>query len=77
MSAADVHNALSLISLLITSVAKSRQQVHSGVQPRIVTLPDDDEDDGGESDDSDRKSKMSFSYWGADKVTIHKPAVKP
>ena len=29
-----------------------------------------------ESDDSDRKSKMSFSYWGADKVTVHKPAAK-
>lgn len=29
-----------------------------------------------ESDESDRKSKMSFSYWGADKVTVHKPVVK-
>lgn len=39
-------------------------------------MPDDDEegeDDGGDSDDSDRKSKMSFSYWGADKVTVQKP----
>lgn len=51
--------------------------MHSGVQPRIVPLPDDDEDDGGDSDDSDRKSKMSFSYWGADKVTLQKPIVKP
>jgi hypothetical protein len=34
----------------------------------------DDETEGGEndSDDSDRKSKMSFSYWGADKVTLTK-----
>jgi hypothetical protein len=56
---------------------RSRQQVHSGVQPRIVPLPDDDDDDGGDSDDSDRKSKMSFSYWGADKVTLQKPVVKP
>ncbi|THH01240.1 hypothetical protein EW026_g1409 [Hermanssonia centrifuga] len=58
-------------------VARSRQQVHSGIQPRIVPLPDDDEEGGGDSDDSDRKSKMSFSYWGADKVTLQKPVVKP
>ncbi|KAI0934172.1 hypothetical protein AcV5_006106 [Taiwanofungus camphoratus] len=57
-------------------VVRSRQQVHSGIQPRIVPLPDDDEE-GAESDDSDRKSKMSFSYWGADKVTLQKPIVKP
>ena len=36
-----------------------------------------EEDIGGiESDDSDRKSKMSFSYWGADKVTLTKPMSK-
>jgi hypothetical protein len=57
-------------------VVRSRAQVHSGIQPRIVPLPDDDED-GVESDDSDKKSKMSFSYWGADKVTIQKPAPRP
>ena len=39
-------------------------------------MPDDDED-GSDSDDSDRKSKMSFSYWGADKVTLQKPNVRP
>jgi hypothetical protein len=39
-------------------------------------MPEDDEDEGGDSDDSDRKSKMSFSYWGADKVTLQKPLVK-
>ncbi|KAF7322930.1 DH domain-containing protein [Mycena chlorophos] len=53
-------------------VARSRAQVH---QPRIVPMPDDDED-GGDSDDSDRKSKMSFSYWGADKITVQKPVIK-
>jgi len=62
-------------------VVRSRQQVHSGIhqphQPRIIPLPADDEDGGGDSDDSDRKSKMSFSYWGADKVTLQKPVVKP
>ncbi|KAG7092335.1 hypothetical protein E1B28_008696 [Marasmius oreades] len=59
-------------------VARSRAQV-GRQQPRIVPLPDDDEDeDGGvDSDDSDRKSKMSFSYWGADKVTVQKPMIKP
>ncbi|KAI0094007.1 Dbl domain-containing protein [Irpex rosettiformis] len=59
-------------------VVRSRQQAHSSMtqqQPRIVPLPDDDEDVGGDSDDSDRKSKMSFSYWGADKVTLQKPVV--
>jgi len=39
-------------------------------------MPEDDEDEGGDSDDSDRKSKMSFSYWGADKVTLQKPLTK-
>ncbi|PBK96765.1 Dbl homology domain-containing protein [Armillaria gallica] len=54
-------------------VARTRAQVH---QPRIVPLPADDEDGGMDSDDSDRKSKMSFSYWGADKVTVQKPVIK-
>ncbi|KAJ7452483.1 hypothetical protein B0H11DRAFT_2161569 [Mycena galericulata] len=56
-------------------VARSRAQVHTN-QPRIVPLPDDDEDGGIDSDDSDRKSKMSFSYWGADKITVQKPIIK-
>ena len=39
-----------------------------------MPLPDDDEDEeAGDSDDSDRRSKMSFSYWGADKITLQKP----
>ncbi|EPQ58225.1 DH domain-containing protein [Gloeophyllum trabeum ATCC 11539] len=59
-------------------VVRSKAQYHSGVpQPRIVPMPDDDEDRAMDSDDSDRKSKMSFSYWGADKITIQKPVVKP
>ena len=32
----------------------------------------DDETEENDSDDSDSKSKMSFSYWGADKVTLTK-----
>ncbi|KAF8163225.1 hypothetical protein B0H34DRAFT_694599 [Crassisporium funariophilum] len=57
-------------------VAKHRSQALS-IQPRILPLPDDDEqNDDGESDDSDKKSKMSFSYWGADKVTVQKPLLK-
>ncbi|KAI0028120.1 hypothetical protein K488DRAFT_10145, partial [Vararia minispora EC-137] len=46
-------------------------------QPRIIPMPEDDEDGGADSDDSDRKSKMSFSYWGADKITLQKPLMKP
>ena len=57
------------------SVARSKAQVHSSNQPKIVPLPNEDED-GADSDDSDRKSKMSFSYWGADKVTVQKPVGK-
>ena len=33
----------------------------------------EEEDDDADSSDSDRRSKMSFSYWGADKITIRKP----
>jgi hypothetical protein len=61
--------------LVFDSVVRSRAQVHSSNQPKIVPLPDEDEDDNGDSDDSDRKSKMSFSYWGADKITVQKPVV--
>jgi hypothetical protein len=62
--------------IICASVVRSRAQVHSTTQPRILPLPDEDEDDGGSSDHSDTKSKMSFSYWGADKVTIQKPMLK-
>lgn len=37
---------------------------------------EEDEDEGAESDESDRKSKMSFSYWGADRVTLTTPRPK-
>ncbi|KAF8921389.1 hypothetical protein CPB85DRAFT_1428379 [Mucidula mucida] len=56
----------------------ARTRSHLATQPRIIPLPpdrEDDEDGGAESDDSDRKSKMSFSYWGADKVTVQKPVL--
>jgi hypothetical protein len=39
-------------------------------------MPEDDSDEGIDSDDSDRKDKISFSYWGADKVTLQKPLAK-
>lgn len=57
---------------------RSRATVHSATPTGRSSLmpPDEEEDDGCDSSDSDRKSKMSFSYWGADKVTIHKPAPK-
>ncbi|KAJ3756742.1 Dbl domain-containing protein [Lentinula raphanica] len=60
--------------------AHSPQQLSN--QPRIIPMPADDErpgltssahDSDADSSDSDRKSKMSFSYWGADKVTVQRP----
>jgi hypothetical protein len=39
-------------------------------------MPDDDEDGGGDSDESDRKGGMSVSYWGADEMILHKPMAK-
>ena len=50
--------------------------MHSGAPTGHSSLMPPEEDDEADSSDSDRKSKMSFSYWGADKVTIHKPAAK-
>ena len=52
-----------------------RAQIYSSVQPGIISIPED-EDKGSDSDDSDRKSKKSFSYWGEDKVTLQKPLAK-
>ena len=46
-------------------------------QSSLMTKEEEEDDEENDSFDLDRKSKMSFSYWGADKVTIHKPAVKP
>lgn len=44
----------------------------------VLRDPDENEEDGGaESDESDRKSKMSFSYWGADKITVQPTARGP
>ncbi|CAE6478409.1 unnamed protein product [Rhizoctonia solani] len=44
---------------------------------RAPIQEDDDEDEGAESDESDRKSKMSFSYWGADRITVQPTARGP
>ena len=44
-------------------------------QSSLMAKEEEEEDD--ESSDSDRKSKMSFSYWGANKVTNHKPVIEP
>ena len=52
---------------------RSRAQAHA--QPKILPLPDEEEDTD-DTDDSDKKSKMGFSYWGADKVTVQQPVVK-
>ncbi len=65
-------------TLLDSRISVARTRSHLATQPRIIPLPpdrEDDEDGGAESDDSDRKSKMSFSYWGADKVTVQKPVL--
>ncbi|EJD05815.1 Dbl domain-containing protein [Fomitiporia mediterranea MF3/22] len=62
--------------IAMDDVVRSRATVHSAAPTgRSSVMPPEEEDDGADSSDSDRKSKMSFSYWGADKVTIHKPAV--
>ena len=48
------------------SISRSR----TGVVAIEAVKSGDSDDDGNSSDDSDRKSKMSFSYWGADKITV-------
>ncbi|KAH9934622.1 uncharacterized protein B0H18DRAFT_951242 [Fomitopsis serialis] len=77
----NLYKFLKIETWAIGDVVQPREGVVSmedtlGVQPRLVPMPDDDEDAANDSDDSDRKSKMSFSYWGADKVTVQKP-IKP
>ena len=55
------------------SVACTRTEVHSCAmtgQLLLMAKEEEEEDEGNDSSDSDRKSKMSFSYWGADKLTI-------
>ena len=43
-------------------------------------MPDDEDRGSNESDESDKKSKMSFSYCGADNITVlqcvQQPALK-
>ena len=58
-----------------SSIERWRTQQASG---HLMGSGDEPEEEIGgiESDDSDRKSKMSFSYWGADKVTLTKPMSK-
>ena len=58
-----------------SSIERWRNQQASG---HIMGTGDSPEEEGdvNDSDDSDRKSKMSFSYWGADKVTLTKPLAK-
>ena len=46
-------------------------------QSSLIMREEEEEDEGNDTSDSVQNSKMSFSYWGADKVTIHKPVVKP
>ncbi|KAI3602889.1 hypothetical protein WG66_011164 [Moniliophthora roreri] len=63
--------------VLMEDVVRSRTQVGEA-QPRILPTPDDDEDDdSGADSDFSTKARISSSYWGADKVTIQKPPIKP
>ena len=62
------------------SVARTRAKVHSSAmtgQSSLIMREEEEEDEGNDTSDSVQKSKMSFSYWGADKITIHKPVTKP
>ncbi|KAF8522238.1 Dbl-like domain-containing protein [Hysterangium stoloniferum] len=56
-------------------ISRSRALVSSTSTPKQPVELEEDEDVAFDSDDSDRKSKMSFSYWGADKVTLSHPAI--
>ncbi|KAG9005374.1 hypothetical protein FRB90_010414 [Tulasnella sp. 427] len=49
-------------------ISRSRSSGIVAIEP--VKSGETDDEDGNESDESDRKSKMSFSYWGADKITV-------
>jgi hypothetical protein len=59
-----------------TSISRSRALVTSATSAALKPNEEDD-DPVNDSDDSDRKSKMSFSYWGADKVTLSHPVLNP
>ncbi|KIJ44020.1 hypothetical protein M422DRAFT_252516 [Sphaerobolus stellatus SS14] len=52
-------------------ISRSRAIAASKTPSKPTPAEDEEEDDPAlDSDDSDRKSKMSFSYWGADKITL-------
>jgi hypothetical protein len=53
------------------SISKTRSRIGEETQKPFA-----EHDEENVSDDSDRKSKMSFSYWGADKVTIQSSEAK-
>ncbi|KAF8580887.1 Dbl homology domain-containing protein [Ramaria rubella] len=63
VSMEDISRSRALVTSLPDSPSKPREE--------------DEDDIAGDSDDSDRKSKMSFSYWGADKVTLSHPSLNP
>jgi hypothetical protein len=56
-------------------ITRTRAQITSTI-PRGVDDVAEENEDGNESEESDTKSKMSFSYWGADKVTVQNPSRK-
>lgn len=58
------------ITRLTTECVRSISRSRTGVVAIEAVKSGDSDDDGNSSDDSDRKSKMSFSYWGADKITV-------
>ena len=75
---ATMISQVKVLRWISVSIYSRSTQWHSyppcGRQPRIMPLADDDEGEGaGDSDGSDKQSKMTFSYWGADKVTVRKP----
>lgn len=56
------------------SISKARTQ--GGIELEKQAEVQEAEEAADVSDDSDQKSKMSFSYWGADKITVQRPAAK-
>ena len=61
----------------MNDITRTRAISNAGPGTDVPSVtPEEDEDAAMESDDSDRKSKMSFSYWGADRVTLSVPRTK-
>jgi hypothetical protein len=61
----------------LCGVIRSRAPIHSAVQPRIISIPEEkDEDEGGDLDDSDRWSTMPLYGWSPYKATLKKPLAK-